>query len=199
MRRWCSVESAEFGPKSDDLGNRFSNQILSRRILQNWTAHGKHLSFQKQNRIFQHFGKLFLPKTSPSPSMSYWSIFERNLVGLADFAVSNSNGWPTGPVSIKKSRNWENYTTKQAACKFTLFRSKNRNWASWPSVGTSILQNRPILLNSFRKLTKSSLRQQGFFFNVPGKKKPAKVLKNPGLFSGTIIFGLIISCFQHTR
>ena len=27
-------------------------------------------------------------------------------MGLADFAGSNSNGWPTGPVSIKKNRNW---------------------------------------------------------------------------------------------
>ena len=43
-------------------------------------------------------------KVSPAPSMSYWSIFERNLliVGLVDFAGSNSNGWPTSPVSIKK-------------------------------------------------------------------------------------------------
>ena len=50
-------------------------------------------------------------KTSPTSSMSYWSIFERNLVGLADFAGSNSNGWPTGPVSIKKSKLGELYET----------------------------------------------------------------------------------------
>ena len=25
-------------------------------------------------------------------------------MGLADFAGSNSNGWPTGPVSTKKSK-----------------------------------------------------------------------------------------------
>ena len=36
--------------------------------------------------------------------MSYCSIFERNLVGLADSAGSNSNGWPTGSGSIKKSK-----------------------------------------------------------------------------------------------
>ena len=57
---------------------------------------------RKQKRIFQHFGRLFFPgtiKNIPAVSMSYWSIFERNLVGLADFAGSNSNGWPTGPVS----------------------------------------------------------------------------------------------------
>ena len=35
---------------------------------------------------------------SPAVSMSYWSVFERDLVGLDDFAGSNSNRWPTGPV-----------------------------------------------------------------------------------------------------
>ena len=50
-------------------------------------------------------------KTSPTPSMSYWSIFERNLVGLANFVGSNSNGWPTGSVSIKKSKLGELYET----------------------------------------------------------------------------------------
>ena len=43
-------------------------------------------------------------KMSPAPSMGYWSFSERNIVGLADFAGSNSNGWPTGPISIKKSK-----------------------------------------------------------------------------------------------
>ena len=43
--------------------------------------------------------------------MSYWSIFERNLVGLADFAASNANGWPTGSISIKKSNLGELYET----------------------------------------------------------------------------------------
>ena len=36
--------------------------------------------------------------------MSYWSTIERNLVGLADFAGSNSNGRSTGTVSIIKSK-----------------------------------------------------------------------------------------------
>ena len=110
-------------------------------------------------------------KTSPAPSMSYWSIFERNLVGSTDFVGSKSNGWPTGPVSIKKSKLGELHETGGLFVEFTLFRSKNRNWASWPFVGTSSLQNRPVPLDSSRKLTNSSLRQQGKFFNVPGRKR----------------------------
>ena len=80
------------------------------------------------------------------------------------------------PGFDKKNRNWENYT-KQAACfvQFTLFRLKNRNWVSWPCFGTANLQNRPIPLDSSRKLANSSLRQQGAFFNVPGRKSLASV------------------------
>ena len=40
---------------------------------------------------------------SLAPSLSYRLTFEGNLVALADFACSNSNGWATGPVSIKIS------------------------------------------------------------------------------------------------
>ena len=72
---------------------------------------------------------------------------------------------------------------KQAACfcnspSFDQ-KTKNRNWASWPSVGTSSLQNQPISLRSSRKLTNSSLRQQGTFFSVPGRKSLRKMLENP--------------------
>ena len=35
-------------------------------------------------------------------------------MGLADFADSNSNGWPTGPVSTK-NRNWENYMKRETS------------------------------------------------------------------------------------
>ena len=56
-----------------------------------------------RNRVFHRFDRLFLPgtsKMSPAPSMSYWSIFERNLllVGLADFAGSKFQrmaNWPS--------------------------------------------------------------------------------------------------------
>ena len=34
--------------------------------------------------------------------MSHWSIFERNLMVLADFAGSNSNVWPTVPSFDQK-------------------------------------------------------------------------------------------------
>ena len=82
------------------------------------------------------------------------------------------------------------------SCNSSCFDNKNRNWASWPSVGTSSLQDRPIPLDSSRKLTNSSLRPQATCLNVdvfkrPREKKPAKVLENHFLISGTIIAGLI--------
>ena len=43
--------------------------------------------------------------------MSCWSVFERNPVGLADFVCSNSNEWPTGPASMKKSKLGELFET----------------------------------------------------------------------------------------
>ena len=107
---------------------------------------------------------------SPVPSTSYWSIFERNLVGFADFAGSNSNGWPIGPVSIKESKLVKLYDTGglfHAIHPVSIKKIETGPVASWPSVGTSSLQNRPIPLDSSRKLTNSSLRQQGTFFNVP--------------------------------
>ena len=42
-------------------------------------------------------------------------------MGLADFASSNSNGWPTGPVSIKKSKLGEFYShikLKNVSCEY---------------------------------------------------------------------------------
>ena len=90
------------------------------------------------------------------------------VVRLADFAGSNSNGWPTGPVSIEKSNLGEVYETGG------LFRAIHLVSASWPSVGTSSPQNRPVPLDSSRKLTNSSLREQGTFFYVPGRKSLPK-------------------------
>ena len=51
-----------------------------------------------RNRIFQHVGRLFLPGTVKNVSMSYSSIFERNLVELVDFAGSKFQrmaNWPS--------------------------------------------------------------------------------------------------------
>ena len=61
---------------------------------------------KNKNRISPHFGRLFVrgrEKMSLAPSLSYRLTFEGNLVALADFACSNSNGWATDPVSIKIS------------------------------------------------------------------------------------------------
>ena len=95
---------------------------------------------------------LFLPGTLKKvPAVSvrywYWSFFERNLVGLADFAASN----------FQRMVHWPRFDLKS-------------NWGSWPSVVISSLHNRPIPLEPSRKLTNSSLRQQGIFFNVRGRK-----------------------------
>ena len=87
---------------------------------------------------------------SSSVSMSYWSIFERNLVGLADFSGSKFQAIRTiHTVSMKK-----------------------RNWASRSSssVGISNLLNRPIPLDSSRKLTKSPLTQTVPFSTSPREK-----------------------------
>ena len=99
---------------------------------------------------------------SSAPSMSYWSIFERSPAGLADFAGSNSNGWLAGPVSIKKK-------TKLSE----LYETGGVFRATHPvstSIGISCLQNRAIPLDSSRKLTNCSLRQQGAFFTSGGEK-----------------------------
>ena len=92
-------------------------------------------------------------------------------MGLADFAGSNSNGWPTGPVSI-----------------VDFVGSKFQRMASWPSfdffietgpVGhplefESAKSANPTTVDYSRKLTNSSLREQGTFFNVPGRKNLSK-------------------------
>ena len=56
-----------------------------------------------ENRILKQFCQAFSPagdvkKCPPTPSMSHWSIFERNLVGLADSAGSKfqrMDNWPS--------------------------------------------------------------------------------------------------------
>ena len=51
---------------------------------------------EKQSKVFQHFGRLFIP--SPAVSMGYWSIIERNLEGEPDSEGSRFQrmaNWPT--------------------------------------------------------------------------------------------------------
>ena len=117
-------------------------------------------------------------KTSLAPSMSYWSIFERNIVGLlADFARSEFQRMANWPSYDFFNRKWMN-CTKQALrfVYFSQFRFFDRNWASWPSVGIRACQIRPILplVDSSRKLTNSSLREQGTILNTPGRKSLPK-------------------------
>ena len=53
--------------------------------------------------IFHHLGRLFLVGTLKNVACSLNELLvniERNVVALADFAGSISNGWETEPVSI---------------------------------------------------------------------------------------------------
>ena len=64
-------------------------------------------------------------KTSPAPSMGYWSNF-RNLVGLAAFAGSKFQrmaNWPSFDFFIETGR------------LFRIIIFFNRNWINWPSIG----------------------------------------------------------------
>ena len=63
----------------------------------------------ENKKIFQHFGRSFIPGTLQNVPFSLNELLvnfqqESTVVALADFACSNSKGWPTGPVSIKKSK-----------------------------------------------------------------------------------------------
>ena len=112
--------------------------------------------------------------------MSYWSIFERNLliVGLADFAGSKFQrmaNWPS--FFFFFDTGWIERNRPPVSHNSPSFHFFYRSWASWPSVGTSSRQNRPIPLDSYWKLTNSSCRQQGTFFKVPGRKSLSKCWK----------------------
>ena len=96
-----------------------------------------------RNRPFQHLRRPFLPGTLNNVPCCLNELlvnFERNLVGLAEFAGSNSNGRPTGPVSI---------TVGQVA----QFRSISSKIGQWAIRWNSSLQNRPIPPDFSRKLT----------------------------------------------
>ena len=136
---------------------------------------------ESETGFFNTLAGFFLPGTlqvSPAVSMSYWSIFERNIVGLlADFARSEFQRMAHWPSYDFFNRKWMN-CTKQALrfVYFSQFRFFDRNWASWPSVGIRACQIRPILplVDSSRKLTNSSLREQGTIINPPGRKSLPK-------------------------
>ena len=89
-------------------------------------------------------------------------------MGLADFAGANSNGWPTGPVSIKKKSK-----LSQLAIRWNFEPAKSANPTRFLS-----------------KIDQQLIEGAGDIFQRPREKKPAKVLKNPLLFSGTIVVGL---------
>ena len=84
---------------------------------------------RKQNRIFQHFGRLFLPGKLKNVPYCLNEL-------LVNFREESSGIWPILQARIPKyvqlaqfrtkNRNWEKFT-KQAAF--------YRNWASWASVG----------------------------------------------------------------
>ena len=106
------------------------------------------ISFQKTTHDFSTLWQTFSPGDVEKRRLlrqcaKIWSFFERNLVGLADFAGS-----------------------------------KFERMANWPSFDQKIETGR------IRRI-----EGEGDVLQRPREQKPAKVLKNPVLFSGTIIVG----------
>ena len=68
------------------------------------TAQAENHRSRKQNRIYQHFGRLFLSGTLKNVPCSLNELlvnFREESNGIGGLLTgSNSNGWPTGPVSI---------------------------------------------------------------------------------------------------
>ena len=116
-------------------------------------------------------------KTSPAPSMSCWSIFERNLVGLADFAGSKFQrmaNWPSFDFFIEAGWTARNRPPVSYHSPSFDFLSKLGQLAIRRN---SSLQNRPIPLESSRKLTGTHWESRGRFFNVPGTKNLSRCWK----------------------
>ena len=163
-----------------------NDPVITCQISRLW---GRQLSFGKTKHDFSTRWQAFSPgDVKKRPLLLQWAtpeykilvIFREESSGIGRFyrlEFQRMANWPSFDKKIETGRIIR--STKQAACfvQFTLFRLKKRNWACWPSVGTSSLQNRPIPLDSSRKLTNSSLRQQGTFFNVPGRKSLPKCWK----------------------
>ena len=117
----------------------------------------------KQNSIFQHLADFFSKVPLPL-----------NELLLVHFRGESSCIGRFCRFEFHRIVNWPSF---DAACfvQFTQFRFFYRNWASWPSVGTSSLRNRPIPLDSSRKVTNTLSREKGTFFSVPGRQRlPAK-------------------------
>ena len=114
---------------------------------------------------------------SPAVSMTYWSFFDRNLVGLVDFAGSKFQrmaNWPSFDFFIETGRLFRGIILP-----VSIFLSKLGQLAvRW----NLILQKRPIPLDSARKLTSSSLKQKGTLLTSPGEKSCQSVQKNFLLF-----------------
>ena len=138
-----------------------------------------------ENKIFQHFGRLLLlgmlenAPCSLNELLSYWSIFERNLVGLADLqARTPTDG---GLVQVRKPspetarivRNWRPVSGNSPCFDFEKKTKLGQLAIRWNFEPTKSA-NPPRFLS---KLTKSSLKPQGTFFNTPGEKACQCVVK----------------------
>ena len=86
------------------------------------------------------------------------------------------NRW-TGPVSIFWSKQGELHETGHLFRIVLPVSTKKSKLGQLVIRWNSSLQNRPIPPDSSWKLSNSSLREQGTFFNVPGRKKPSKCRK----------------------
>ena len=110
-------------------------------------------------------------------------------MGLVDFAGSNSNGWPTDPISIKKSKLGEFYETGglfRAIHPVSTKKSKLGQLATRWDFEPAKSDNPTRFLSKIDQYLIETARD---IFQRPRKKKPAKGLKNPVFFSGTIIVG----------
>ena len=165
---------------------------------------GRQLSFQKTKLIFQHFGRLFLAGTLKNVLCCLNELlvnFRKEPRGIGRFCrLESSNGWPTRPVSIFWSKQGELHETGR------LFRIILPVSIFWSKLGqlairwSSSLQNRPIplLIDSSRKLTSGSLREQGTFSNVPGRKSLPKCWKTLICFLERYLSALWkTSCWYH--
>ena len=129
---------------------------------------------EHKDRIFQHFGRLFLPGTSkcvPCYLNKLLVHFQEESIRIGRFCrLEVPTGWPTGLVSFFLSKQGELHETGR------LFRIILAVSIVWSKLGQlairdSSLQNRPIPLDYSRKLTSSSLREKGTFFQRLREKK----------------------------
>ena len=134
--------------------------------------------------------------------MSYWSIFERNLVGLADFAGSKFQrmaNWPSFEFLIETRWIARNRPpVSYIIIPVSIF------WSKLGTVGHTLEFEPAKSANTIRFLSKIDqwlIEGAGdVFLTSPGETN-AKVVRNPVLFSGTIFVGLrarINPCFFFT-